>query len=205
MVGILLAAFVVALPAGQLAAQETQTSGDKWEQPSLPETFSAFAVVMGAIATGATESIMIRITRWSTAEERESLLATIIENPDDKEALSKALQKQTETGFIKSSTVDGRWPSERLRYAWQWRVKGTGKRRIVLALDRPIGGIELWASARTLDYQVSIIVLDIDENGQGEGILSVGTKVSYDKDLQRIIMESYSTEPVRLTTVRKTS
>lgn len=199
-----LSAFIVTLPASWLVAQEAQSGGGDWKQPPLPETFNAFAIVMGAIGTGQTESLMIRITRWSTPEERESLLATIIENPDDEEALRNALQKQEETGFIRGTNVAARWPSERLRYAWQWRVEGTGKRRIILALDRSLGFVELWASARTLQYQVSVIVLDIDENGEGSGILSVGTKIRYDKDLQRFVMENYSTEPVRLTNVRKT-
>jgi hypothetical protein len=200
-----LSVFVLTLPASRLAAQESQAAGAEWQPPSLPETFSAFAIVMGHVATGRTDSIMIRITRWSTPEERESLLSTIIEHPDDKDALRNALQEQEETGFIRGSDVGSRWPSERLRYAWQWLDEGTGNRRIVLALGRPIGGIELWASARTLQYQVSVIVLDVDKNGEGSGILSVGTKVSYDKELQRFIMENYSTEPVRLTNVRKTS
>ena len=159
---------------------------------------------MGNIATGRTDSIMIRITRWTAPEERDALLATIIEHPEDREALRDALQKQEECGFLRGSDVGSRWPSERLRYAWQWRIEGTGKRRIVLALDRPIGGVELWRSTRTLQYNVSIIVLDIDENGEGSGLAAVGTKLTYDKELQRFVMENYSSEPVRLTSVRKT-
>ena len=90
-----------------------------------------------------------------------------------------------------------------MRYAWQWRE---GKnRRLLLALDRPIGFLELRRSGRTLDYGVSIIVLDIDGNDEGSGLISTGTKVTYDEETERIVMEYYSTEPVRLTNVRKTS
>ena len=73
-----------------------------------------------------------------------------------------------------------------------------------MGLDRPLGFVELWDASRTLDYTVTVIVLDIDENGQGAGVLAMGTKVTYDPDFQRILMEYYSTEPVRLTNVRKT-
>jgi hypothetical protein len=202
---MILMACVLTLPASRLAAQEGESASAGWQQPPLPETFSALAIVMGNIATGRNERIMIRITRWTTPEERDGLIATIIEKPDDDEALRNALQKQEETGFIRGSTVGAGWPSERLRYAWQWVDEETGNRRIVLGLDRPIGGLELWRQSRALQYQITVIVLDVDKNGEGTGLLSVGTQINYDPDLQRFVVEYYSSEPVRLTTVRKTS
>ena len=153
---------------------------------------------------GHTEGLLIRITRWTTDEEDDHLTATIIERPEERNALRNELQKQEETGFIRGNSVDADWPSVRLRYARQYREEGTGKRRIILGLDRPLGFVELWDASRTLDYTVTVIVLDIDENGQGAGVLAMGTKVTYDPDFQRILMEYYSTEPVRLTNVRKT-
>ena len=160
---------------------------------------------MGHVGTGETEALMIRITRWTTDEEDDHLTATIIERPEERNALRNELQKQEETGFVRGTDIDADWPSVRLRYARQYRIEGTGKRRLVLALDRPLGFIELWDASRTLDYTVTIIVLDVDENGRGEGVLAMGTKVTYDPDFRRILMEYYSTEPVRLTNVRKSS
>ena len=198
---VLLAAFVVTLPAGRLVAQEAQSGGDDWEQPSLPETFNALAMFMSTSAARQTESLMIRITRWSTAEERDHLHATITENPD---ALRGELQKQEEAGFIRGAQVGTQWTSERLRYAWQWRIEGTGKRRVILALDRPFGMTEAFAQTRALENTLSIIVLDVEEDGEGDGIIAVGSQVIYDQDLERIVMKQYATEPVRLTNVRKT-
>jgi len=192
----LVAVFVLSLPASRLAAQEAESG--------LPETFSAFAIVMGHIGTGRTEGLTIRITRWSTDEEREHLLSTIVERPEDEDALHDELQDQEETGFVRGD-AGTRWPSERLRYARELRDPETGKRRIVLALARPLGFLELWRSSRTLDYTVTIIVLDVDENGEGDGLLMAGTKVNFDREAQRFVLEYYSTEPVRLTNVRKTS
>ena len=204
MTAILLAGFLLSLPASKLAAQEAQSGGAEWVQPSLPETFNAFAIVMGHVGRGHTEGLLIRITRWTTDEEDDHLTATIIERPEERNALRNELQKQEETGFIRGNSVDADWPSVRLRYARQYREEGTGKRHIILGLDRPLGFVELWDASRTLDYTVTVIVLDIDENGQGAGVLAMGTKVTYDPDFQRILMEYYSTEPVRLTNVRKT-
>lgn len=192
---LLVVGLVAAAPGSSLVAQEE-------EQPTLPETFSAFAIVMGNIATGANTSIQIRISRWSTPEEREHLLNTIVEKGEDPDALRDELQKQDETGFIRTTNMRSRFPSERLRYAWQWR--DGENRRLILALDRPIGFLELRRSGRTLDYGVTIIILDLDGNGEGTGLISTGTKVTYDKEAQRMVMENYGSEPVRLTTVRKT-
>lgn len=197
----LLAAFVATLPASRLVAQEAQSGGDEWQQPPLPETFNALSMILSTSAARQTETIMIRITRWSTAEERDHLTTIINENPD---ALRDELQKQEEAGFIRGAEVGTRWTSERLRYAWQLRIEGTGKRRLILALDRPIGITVGPAQTRAFENTVSIIVLDVEENGQGDGILAVGSQVVYDQDLGRIVMKQYAAEPVRLTNVRKT-
>ena len=197
---VLLAAFVVTLPASRLVAQEAQSGGDEWVQPPLPETFNALSMILSTSAARQTETIMIRITRWSTAEERDHLTTIINENPD---ALRDELQKQEEAGFIRGAEVGTRWTSERLRYAWQLRIEGTGKRRLILALDRPIG-VSIGAGQTSALKNISIVVLDVEENGQGDGILAVGSQVVYDQDLGRIVMKQYAAEPVRLTNVRKT-
>jgi hypothetical protein len=207
------------LPSTGLVAPEKQEAKpeatDEWVQPPLPETFTTNALVMGTHATGAQTRLQIKVERWSTPEEREQLLAKIIElgEGDNRRKLAqdqaKALQNQKECGFIRDTSPNPaasrrQFPSERLRYAWQWRVEGTAKRRLVLALDRPIGFMELYRSGRTLDYGITIIVLDLDEKNEGSGLLSLGTMVTFDQDTKRLTMENYSSEPVRLLNVRKT-
>jgi hypothetical protein len=204
-------AFILTFSGGSLVALEKQEAKDESVQPPVAETFSALAIVMGNFATGRSTRLQIRIDRWSTAEEREQLLSKIIElgDPKDRRGLAQdqaeALRAQKECGFIRSTAVSARGPGERLRYAWQWREEGTGKRRLVLALDRPIGFLELRASGRTLDYGITLIVIDLDENNEGSGFLSLGTMIIYDKETKRLTLENYSTEPVRLNQVRKTS
>ncbi len=111
-------------------------------QEKTRESFSAFAVAMGTsnppvLPPGQTTTFQITITRWTTPEERDALLAQLIEN--GQEALIKALQKTEETGFIRATgraAARSTFPSERLRYAFQFPGE-EGRRRIVLALDRP--------------------------------------------------------------------
>jgi hypothetical protein len=215
-VGLLILGLVLTLPGSVLVAQEEQKATDDWVQPELPESFNAWAVSMGTHFTGANTSLLIKIDRWSTPEEREQILSSIIElgAPDNRRKLAedqaKVLQKQKECGFIRSTSASPRaarrsFPSERLRYCWQWREEGSSRRRLVLALDRPLGFAEVIYGGRTLDYGMTIIVLDLDANQEGSGLLSMGTMVTFDNDTKRLTLENYSSEPVRLNNVRKSS
>jgi hypothetical protein len=179
------------------------------QKEEVRESFTARAVAMGTsnppvIPSGRTATIQITITRWTTPEEREYLLTQLIEN--GQEALVKALQKQEETGWARVTSPAGGtrnpFPSERLRYAWQWDL-GEGKRRIVLALDRYISFSESVHRPRWRDYDVTLAVLDVDAEGNGEGELAMGVRLDVDRENKRLVIENFGTEPVRLTSVRK--
>jgi hypothetical protein len=183
---------------------------------SFRETFEAFAVSMGTsnppvIPSGITATVQINITRWTTAEERDALLTQLKEN--GQEGLVKSLQKQEETGWVvnrstttRSATARGAMgtsaPSQRLRYAWQTDLGG-GKRRIVAALDRPIGFVEASRQTRWRDHDVTIITLDVDKKGQGEGQLAMGVRLAFEPEGKKLTIENFGSEPVRLTNVRR--
>ena len=177
------------------------------EQEEFRETYEAFAVAMGTsnppvLPSGVTTTLQINVTRWTTDEERQELLAQLAENGP--EALAKALGKQEETGWVRVTGARGSrspFPSERLRYAREFQVGD--KRRIVLALDRYVS---LWEGAmrpRWRDYDVSLLVMDIDAEGNGEGQLAMGVRLSFDKEKNALVVENFGTEPVRLTRIRK--
>jgi hypothetical protein len=94
-------------------------------------------------------------------------------------------------------------PSERLRYAREF-TEGE-KRRLVLALDRPISFGEAVARPRTMDYNFSLFVIDLDKEGKGEGSLALAVKLGVDRENKRLIVENFGTEPLRLTNVSKTN
>lgn len=208
----LLGALVVATAATLIT---TPVSGAEAEE-KFRETYEAFAVAMGTsnppvIPVGTTATVQINITRWTTPEEREMLLTELVEN--GQEALVNALRKQKETGWIlnRSRTMQSTRarammgtsaPSERLRYAWQIDL-GDGKRRIVAALDRPIGFAESVRQPRWRDYDLTLIVMDVDEKGEGEGQLAMGVRLAVEPEVPRLVIESFGSEPVRLTRLRK--
>ena len=107
----------------------------------LPLRMSAFAVSMGTTATGANAVMDIRITRWSTPAERESLITTAVEKGQD--ALLKALQKMPSHGKISIPGWTGPDPHNArlgwvLHYAYATPGEDGGY-RIAIATDRYIG------------------------------------------------------------------
>jgi hypothetical protein len=98
----------------------------------------------------------------------------------------------------------GGYPSVRLHYADQ--VQREGKRRVILVTDRPIGMAEAMRNPRSREYDISAIVMEFtQEEGKekGQGTLIVGAKLEYDKEKNKLEVESFGTEPVRLTNIER--
>ena len=163
------------------------------------ESFSAFATHIGTGPSGAT-SLRITISRWTTDEERDHLLGVLID--EGHQAAAEALRDHDETGYIRFPSVRTRFPSTRLYYARQFRQGNT--RIIRLATNRPIGFLEAISMSRSNDYDLTLIELRLDENGEGEGTLAVGVEISVDRESNRLVIEHMSSAPVRLSKVRKT-
>jgi hypothetical protein len=192
-----------------LAIGPTSSAQEKKERKEeFKETYEAFAVSMGTsnppvIPPGMSTTLQINITRWTTDEERENLFAVLIEK--GQEDLVKALQKSEETGFLRvtgRTTARNPFPSERLRYAREWDL-GEGKRRIVLATDRYISFYEARNQPRWRDYDMSLLVMDVDAEGNGEGQLAMGVRLAVDTEKKTLVVENFGTEPVRLTKIRR--
>lgn len=162
----------------------------------LPERFEAVAIVTGNIATGRTARLEIIVERWSDDEERAVLFEAL--KAAGKRSLPEALLKREPVGRIMERGKLG----ETLRYSRQVS-RDDGGRTIVLALDRPLGFVESWYSARTTDYNVTLVRLDLDEDGKGQGALMAGAELAWDEANQQITITNYSSEPVRLTKVNK--
>jgi hypothetical protein len=194
MAGVLAGVALVALIAGPSLAQ---TIGEKLH-------IETFAVNMSNIATGANQIAMIDINKWSTPEEREMLVSTMLTKGQD--ALLKALQKAPEKGRLWFPQWQGPDPTHarlgyNIRYAYQFPLPEGGK-RIVIALDRYITFWEARNQPRSFDYPFTLIQIQLDKDGKGEGKMSVATKIKFDKKENRIELENYASEPVRLQNVK---
>ena len=171
---------------------------------SLPLRLSAFAINMSGSGARTTAVVDIRITRWSTAAERERLITTATEKNQD--ALLRELQKMPDHGRISIPGWTGTDPHN-VRLGWQlhytWSTPGEdGGQRIGIATDRYIGFWEARNQPRTTDYPFTLIEMRLDNAGKGVGKMAVATKIEFDKEKKQMVLENYGIEPVRLNEIK---
>jgi hypothetical protein len=162
------------------------------DEEKFKETYNANAIALGR---GLSSNLQVTITRWTTDEERNTLLQTLAEKGQDE--MIKVMRKQDETGFLRLPNTLG----YRLYYAYQ--TKKDNKRRIVLSTDRPVSMPEAWRNGRSMDYATTMVVLDLDENNKGEGVLGFALKLKMDPATKQLEIENYGTDPIQLKNVRK--
>jgi hypothetical protein len=181
-----------ALTAGLAVASTltlAQTSG-------TPERFTAMAVNMSNVGRSGAGTIDIAVDRWSTDAERDRLLTVLMEKGADK--LLDVLRDMRRVGYIRSPNSLG----YDLHYARRTPLPDGGE-RVVLATDRPIGFWEAVNRPRSIDYPFTIIELHLNADGEGEGKLSIATKIVADKDSKTVVLEDYANQPVLLTSVKR--
>lgn len=166
-----------------------QTSG-------VPERFTAFAVNMGTPGPTGAGTVEIAVNRWSTDAERDRLLSVLLEKGPDK--LLDALRDMRRVGYIRTPNSIG----YDLRFARRVPAEDGGE-RIVLATDRYITFWEAANRPRSIDYPFTVIELHIGRDGEGEGKMSLATKITADKKNGLIVLENYATQPVLLKSVRR--
>ncbi len=194
----------VALAIAMILAVGTSMAsapGNPAVQQTERETFSALARHLGTGPGGQT-NFQITITRWTTPEQRESLLRTLAEEGSDE--LIRALQSQEDTGFVRVPSAAGRVSgtgSDRLKYAWQTREGD--QRRIILVADQQLAPFIISGAPRVRGHQFTIIDLRLDENDTGEGTMWGTARLGFDEEANTITIQSLSSQPFQLTNVRK--
>ena len=165
------------------------------EKKQKREPIEKFQATAMSLDRGRAGNFQITIYEWTTPEERKALLQTLVEKGS--EALYDALDDVKDKGYLKPPRTIG----YDMQYAWQLEVEG--KRRIVLATDRPMDFLELSRNTRSTDYNVSLVVIDLDpETGEGEGRALGGAELSLDKQTGQLNIEFPGTQPTRLTKVK---
>jgi hypothetical protein len=157
------------------------------------ERFTAAAINMNR---GAASNIDIVINRYSTNSESERLMSVMLERGPDK--LLDALQKLPRVGYFRTPDSIG-WD---IHYAR--KVSGAdGGERITLITDRRIGFWEASRQPRRFDYPFTVIELRLNGDGEGEGKMSIATKIIADKDSNTIVLENYDLQPVQLNNIKR--
>ena len=175
------------------------TPGSGVSAQSVNETFTAFAINMNSGPKTAT--VDIKIERWSTDAERQTLLSILLEEKDKhkaNQALLKALQKMPKAGYIRTPNTLA-WD---LRYARQNPMEDGG-RQIVVGTDRPVGFMEARNQPRTMDYPFTVLELRLNKEDKGEGKMLAGTQLYIDPKTKNLVLENYGQQPVRLNEIHK--
>src|SRR5688500_17464103 len=161
-----------------------------------PERFTALAVNMGSTVQWTPLTVETVVNRWSTDAERDRLVSVLLQKGPDK--LLDVLRDMPRVGYIKTPDSIG----YDLRFARKYPGEDGGE-RVILATDRYIGFWEAANRPRTVDYPFTVIELRIAPNGEGQGKMSLFTKITADKKNNTIILEDYGTQPVLLQAVRR--
>jgi hypothetical protein len=178
---------IASISAGLLSLSAfAQTSG-------TPERYSAVAINTNNASAG---SIDIAVNRWSTDKERDALMSVMLEKGPEK--LLDALQDARPVGHF---GAPGKLSWD-LRFARKVPLPDGGE-RVVLVTDRRIGFWEAARQPRSIDYPFTVIELRLNRDGEGEGKMTVATKVIHDKEHNMITLEDYNLQPVQLTRVKR--
>ena len=169
-------------------------------------TFSASAQTMGTperytasafnLNNGRAGTIDITVNRWSTDKQRDALMAVVVEKGPEK--LLDALQDMPAMGHF-GAPGNLSWD---IHFARKMPLADGGE-RVVLITDRRINFWEARNQPRSIDYPFTVIELHLNRDGEGEGKMSIATKVIYDKKENMITLENFQTTPVQLTNVKR--
>jgi hypothetical protein len=192
-----------------LAATSVTVAGQASVQPSATDkvTIEGWALNMSNVATGANQMIRINIDKWSSAKQRELLINTFLEKKQ--KGLLSVLEDQPEVGRFNFPGYMGPDPNNvmrlgtDIRYAMSFTGEDGG-RRIVIITPRVIGFKEQVNQPRTIDYPFTLFEMRFDKAGNGEGKMAYGTQILFDKKKNNIVLENYSSEPVRLNQLKLT-
>lgn len=177
------------------------------EAGDLPKNFQANVMVVTGQPGGPRSSLLeIRLREWTTEEERQQVLTEIKESSaqsarNRNRAVARALRGASRVGSMNLRNTTG-WP---IRYSRHTQLSDGGQ-RILLATDRPVSFAEaLSAGAVVGDFDVTVVELTLDAEGNGEGTISVGTEVRWNDQTGKLEVTNFSTQPVRLTNLRRTN
>jgi len=180
---------MLSLGLAQVCAAPTEEKSE-----SKVEHFTAVAMGTGGAVGGRSMSIDIHINEYTTDEEVLELSELLKEKGQD--ALRLRLEKVSRGRISPSGRVGNDLAVIRARPIQE------GKRRIFLATARVMPWLELYISGRSRDYDIGMIILEVNNEGRGEGTVIAAGKLEFNEE-GVLEVESFGNQYVRLVNVRR--
>ena len=144
----------------------------------------------------ATGLVQVRVTRWSTDAERDDLTNALLKG--GQAGLLEAVSKLPEAGVLRTPGTAG-YP---FRYARRIEAPN-GDATILIVVDRPIGFTEFRQGWQTRDYPFTVVELELNDQGVGQGRLMPATRIEADPATRDISFAQYSATAMLLQSVRQ--
>jgi hypothetical protein len=185
---VVAAAFAVAAIAGTTATAAAQDPVARY--------YGTIVNMQAEIPGTATTPVNIVVNRWSTAEEQEQVLTTVLEQGG--KALLCVLQKLPAVGsFAPIGGVGFNVP-------YATRSRGAdGVERVLLLTDRPMSFAERWYGGRSTEYPYMLIEMEIKPGGEGAGRIIVAARLSADKFNRTLVVENLDIQPMQLLNLKR--
>jgi hypothetical protein len=158
-----------------------------------PARFVAAAVNMNRGVAG---TVDIVVNRWSSDADQDRLMKLMFAKGPEK--LLDALQGMPRMGYLRTAGSIG-WD---IHFARHVPVKDGGE-RILLVTDRRMSFREVANRHRSVDYPFTVIEINLQAGGEGDGKMTVATRISGDKNGKVVTLENYEIQPVLLTKVTR--
>jgi hypothetical protein len=158
-----------------------------------PARFVAAAVNMNRGVAG---TVDIVVNRWSSDADQDRL--TNLMSGKDPQKLLDALQGMPRMGYLRTPGSIG-WDIHFARHM----PATDGGERIFLVTDRRMSFREVANRHRSVDYPFTVIEINLQPSGHGDGKITVATKISGDKNGRVVTLENYEISPVLLTKVTR--
>jgi hypothetical protein len=153
------------------------------DEKSRPEVYQAQAMGQGT-QMGKTFNVTINIEQYSSADERQALVDAF--NAKGSQGLSNALDKMHAKGRMAITGTLG------YDISFARKIQTADGFTIRILTNRPIRFGEAWYNGRSMDYNLSFIQLNInDDPGKSTGQLMPAVQFKIDKKTGELIADNF--------------
>jgi hypothetical protein len=174
--------------AGLSVSSAAQTEKPKAEQ------FSATVYPQAGLFAGRTTDINIYVNGYTPDDEATQLRELLRTKGSD--AVLSAVEKMKEKGRVAVVGTTG-WGIPVIRQ----HPTNDGGRRLVFFGNRPLSFFEVRNDTRSRDYAFGLMILNVNGQGQGDGLLYPACKVRFNKQGE-LEVENFGIAPAKVVNVR---